>query len=189
MKVTDEEFIEEYFTRFRQAVFRNNISPNLSEMKDLLLKARTEKARVLFAGNGASAAIASHAALDFTKQAGVQSMSFNDAALLTALGNDYGYAHWVSKALEFYASPGDIIVLISSSGRSPNIMNAAGFAKQHQHPLITFSGFDLDNPLRRMGDINFWVDSHSYNLIESTHMFWLMLVCDLLIGKMDYPVS
>jgi D-sedoheptulose 7-phosphate isomerase len=96
---------------------------------------------------------------------------------------------WIKKALELYADPGDVIVLISSSGRSANIVNAAKYAKFVGNPVVTFTGFEKDNPLKILGDINFWVDSKSYNIVENTHSIWLMAECDLIIGKSEYKID
>ena len=144
---------------------------------------------MILAGNGASAAIAAHAAIDFTKQAGIQAVCFNEPSLITAFSNDCGYEHWIQQALEFYSQPEDVIVLISSSGRSPNIVNAARYAKRVGNPLVTFTGFSRENPVKLLGDINFWVDSQAYNIVENTHSIWLMMVCDLFIGKIQYSVG
>ena len=110
-------------------------------------------------GNGGSASIASHLAVDFTKAAGVRSITFNESSLLTCFGNDYGYQNWVKKALEFYADKQDLIILISSSGNSKNIINGAKKAKEMNCKLVTFSGFSEDNGLNNLGDLNFWVNS------------------------------
>ena len=144
---------------------------------------------MMLAGNGASASIANHFALDFTKQARVRSISFSDSSFITAYGNDYGYENWVMKAVEHHGREGDAVILISSSGRSPNIFKAAGGAKNMGFPVVTFTGFEKDNPLKCRGDINFWVNSRSYNIIESVHAFWLAATCDLIIGKSEYSVT
>ena len=143
----------------------------------------------MLAGNGASASMASHFALDFTNQGRIRSMAFNDAPLVTAYGNDYGYENWVAKAVEHHADPGDLVVLISSSGRSPNMIGAARVARDRDCRIVTLTGFDPDNPLRAMGDVNLWVDSRAYNVVESVHALWLGLVCDLVIGKREYGVK
>jgi len=154
-----------------------------------LLKAvHGRRNKVIFAGNGASATIASHCALDFTKQAGIRSVCFNEAAILTAYGNDYGYEWWVARAMEHYADDGDLAFLISSSGKSANVLRAAEYANDHGLSLITLSGFAPDNPLRALGQINLWCNSRSYNTVETAHMLWLVALCDLIIGKREYGV-
>ena len=100
--------------------------------------------------------------------------------------NDYGYELWVQKAIEFYSKSGDVVVLISSSGNSMNIVNAAMYSKENKLPTITFSGFDGENKLKQIGDINLWVNSKAYNIVENTHQIWLLMVCDLLVGKAEY---
>ena len=115
--------------------------------------------------NAASASIANHASLDFTKQAKIKSVNFNESALITAFSNDFGYENWVKKAVEFYGQAGDTLILISSSGKSLNIVNAAQYACKNNINVITFTGFDSNNPLSLCGDINFWLDSKAYNII------------------------
>lgn len=137
--------------------------------------------KVVLAGNGGSAAIASHVAVDLTKAAGVRAVNFNEADLLTCLANDYGYENWVAKALEFYADPGDLVILISSSGMSQNVVKGAVQAGAMGLALITLSGFSQDNPLRCLGDLNLWTASDSYNIVEITHQSWLLAVVDNLI--------
>lgn len=182
-------FISNYFEHFKRVAFDNSIEPMLLELSNLLKSANAKGNKIIFAGNGASATIASHCALDFTKQAGIRAMSFNDAAIITAYGNDYGYEQWVAKAIEHYADPGDLTCLISSSGTSMNLINGAKHAKQAGLKLITFSGFDQNNPLKQLGDINLWADSKSYNAVETAHMLWLVALCDLIIGKREYSVT
>jgi len=139
--------------------------------------------KVILVGNGGSAAMASHVAVDLTKTAGIRAVTFNEADLLTCFANDYGYPLWVEKALEFYADPGDAAVLISSSGRSPNIINGATAARARGLHVVTFSGFDADNPLRSLGELNFWVNSRSYNVVEMAHHVWLVAAVDRLAAE------
>ena len=181
-------FLNEYFERYRKALFDNNKYDTIIKVRDVLIKANEKENKIIFAGNGASAAIASHAALDFTKQGKIRSISFNEASLITCFANDYGYEYWLQKALEFYAEPGDIVVLISSSGRSPNIVNAAEYSKNAGLTVVTFTGVDNNNPLKSLGDIHFWVNSKAYNVIENIHQIWLMTICDLIVGKAEYSV-
>lgn len=184
-----KNWIEEYFQLYKTALFNSNVTNELIALKGVCENVKKYKHKILLAGNGASASIASHAATDFTKQAGVKSQCFSDSNLITAFANDYGYEHWVAKAIEFYASDGDAIILISSSGKSKNILNAAAYAKEKGLTVITFTGFANDNPLRSLGDINFWLNSNAYNIIECTHMIWITTVVDMMIGKAEYGVS
>ena len=185
----EKHFIREYFQHYYDALSKNNVSDEIIEMRDILLTASKSGNKVIFAGNGASAAIASHAALDFTKQGKIRSICFNDASFITAFANDFGYDKWIEKAIECHCKKDDVAVLISSSGRSPNIVNAARYSKEIGMKVITFSGFLNNNPLKKYGDVNFWLESKAYNIIENIHQIWLMAVCDLIIGKAEYSVS
>ena len=139
--------------------------------------------KVILVGNGGSASIASHVSIDFTKAANIRSINFNEASLLTCFANDYGYENWASNALNFYADSNDIAILISSSGQSKNIINAADKANKIGLPVITLSGFMENNQLRKMGDVNLWVNSSEYNIVESVHQIWLLSIVDYLISN------
>jgi len=160
---------------------------NLISLKDLILNTSKNGNKIIFAGNGGSAAMASHCAVDLTKNAGIRAINFNEADLITCFANDYGYENWVNKALDFYADAGDLVVLISSSGSSINIVNAATRAKELDLKVVTFTGFDSANNLIKKGDLNFWVDSKAYNIVEMTHHIWILAVVDLIIGSAEYP--
>ena len=176
-------FFHDYFSNLTTCVHSIEQNPlTLSSSTRLLHDTQARGGKVILVGNGGSAAMASHVSVDLTKVAGLRAVNFNEADLITCLANDYGYEHWVDKALEFYADPNDLIVLISSSGKSSNIINGAIKAKQMKLALITFSGFDADNPLRKLGDINFWADSQAYNIIEMTHHVWLLSLVDKLVA-------
>ena len=182
----DIEFIKEYFSRYQKSLIENDVSDSMIAMKKLLLKTRDKGNKVLIVGNGGSAAMASHVSVDLTKQARVRTMNFNEADLITCFANDYGYKNWVAKAIEFYGDEGDVVILISSSGKSPNMINASIQAKSMNITVITLTGFKQDNPLKKLGELNFWLDSRAYNIIENTHQIWLLMVCDLIIGKIEY---
>ena len=182
----DKDFISEYLERYKKALLETNVIDTMIAMKDLLLKTQQNGKKVVVVGNGGSAALASHVSVDLTKQAGIRTVNFNEADLITCFANDYGYENWVAKAIEFYGDEGDVAILISSSGKSPNIINAAVQAKSMKIPIITLTGFKQDNPLRQFSELDFWVDSRAYNVIENTHQIWLLIVCDLILGKVEY---
>ena len=93
----------------------------------------------------------------------------------------------VEKAVDFYADQNDVLILISSSGKSKNMINACKSAKNKKiSKIITFTGHNKDNPLSKLGDINFWINSKAYNFVENTHQVWLLTICDLIIGKREY---
>ena len=122
------------------------------------------------------------------KAVGVRSTNYNEADLITCLSNDFGYENWVSKAIEYYADSGDTIILISSSGTSQNIINGAKQAKKMSLPIITFSGFDKNNELRKLSNLSFWVDSNEYNIVEMAHHVWLVSIVDY-IGELKLGKS
>ena len=181
--------VTNYLAEYPRLLADPEIPGLITRLKDRIAEARDAGRKIMLAGNGASASIASHLATDFSKQGKVRAMAFNDANLITALGNDCGYENWIAKALDFYADKGDVVILISSSGKSPNVVKAAQHAKELGLYVAAFTGFANDNPLGTVSDINFWVDSRSYNIIECTHMIWLTAVVDLLIGASEYSVS
>ncbi len=181
-------WLDAYFQRFRPA-FDPAVHENLVRFHDLAVQVRESRRKLIFAGNGASASISSHGAVDFTKQAKVRAVDFNEPNLITAFSNDYGYEHWVARAMACYADDGDVAVLISVSGTSPNIVNAAKYAKERGMKIVTFSGKQADNPLRALGDINFWIGSAAYNVVEAVHMLWMTTVIDMLVGRAEYAVN
>ena len=182
----DLKFIENYLNRYKSSLFKTDVSKQIIKMKEMLVEIKKNGSKVIIAGNGGSAAIASHVTVDFTKQGGIRTVNFNEPDLITCFANDYGYERWIAKAVEFYGDEGDLVILISSSGNSENIVNAAKTAKSMGMIVITFTGFKSDNPLNQNGHLNFWLDSKAYNIIENTHQIWLLLVCDLIIGKAEY---
>ena len=174
----------DYFSQYFETIGKklNSIdSPQLEQAASMVWAAHKAGKKVIVVGNGGSAAMASHVAVDFTKAAGIRAINFNEADLITCFANDYGYEHWVEKALEAYADKGDLAILISSSGKSQNILNAAEKAKKMGVSVITVSGFLSDNPLRKLGDLNLWTDSTEYNIVEMTHHVWLVAIIDYLI--------
>ena len=124
----DHVFISSYLDLYQKSLFQTNVTSQLISFKKKLIEIKDSTNKIMFAGNGASASISSHCAVDFTKQGGVRAINFNEAGLITCFANDYGYEDWVARAIGFYGNEGDIVVLISSSGKSPNVVSAAKFA-------------------------------------------------------------
>ena len=144
---------------------------------------------LFFAGNGASAAMASHMALDFAKNGRIRAMAFNDTASLTALGNDLGYDHVFDQPVRWYGRSGDMLAVISSSGASPNILNAIEVAQDLGLQIITFSGLNFDNPCRSQGDLNFYIDAKSYGLVECSHQVLLHTWLDQFLGQAEWAMA
>lgn len=142
----------------------------LRQALELVLKTKPTGGKVIFIGNGGSAAIASHQAVDFWKNGGIRAIAFNDSSLLTCIGNDYGYEHVFAKPIEMFAETPDVLMAISSSGKSQNILRGVEMAKSKGCSVITLSGFRPDNALRQKGHINFYVPSQSYGFVEISHL-------------------
>lgn len=179
-------FLEPYFEDYRKQLVNDETFARIEDFATLALRVRAQGAKMMFAGNGASASIAEHGAVDFTKQGKVRGTTFHDPNLMTCFANDFGYDHWMAKAVEHYADENDAVVLISVSGESPSVVNAARKAKEMGLSVVTFTGRAPDNALKMLGDINFWVPSHAYNLVENLHSIWLTATVDLVIGKAEY---
>jgi len=135
----------------------------------LILSQANSGHKLMFIGNGASASISSHMSTDFWKTCGVRAVAFNDSSLLTCLGNDFGYEYIFEKSIEMFADQGDILIAISSSGKSENILKGVNSAKSKGCSVITLSGFKNDNPLSSTGDYNFYVPAQEYGPVEVIH--------------------
>jgi D-sedoheptulose 7-phosphate isomerase len=138
--------------------------------------------KIMFIGNGGSAGIASHLAIDFSKNGKLRALAFNDPSALTCLGNDLGYDRVFATQLQFHARTGDLLIAISSSGRSPNILAAVATARERDCGVVTFSGFTPDNDLRRAGDVNFYLRSDLYGFVEVGHLSLCHAILDLDLG-------
>ena len=187
--MSDRDFVKTYLEDFSVLVKPNDqIIEKIISVKNTLIQAKKNNAKIMIFGNGGSAAIASHVSIDLTKNANIRSVNFNEADLITCFANDYGYEKWIEKAIDFYADNKDILILISSSGKSPNMINACKTARSKKmSKIITFTGHNKNNPLSKLGDINFWINSKAYNFVENTHQVWLLTIVDLIIGKREYP--
>ena len=147
-----------------------------------LVRTQTGRGRkVIFICNGGSAAISSHQSVDYWKNGGMRAIAFNDTSLLTCVGNDYGWPQVFEKPVEMFADAGDVLIAISSSGRSENIHRGARAARAKGCRVITMSGFTADNPLRGLGDLNFYVPSRAYGEVEISHLAICHAILDWII--------
>ena len=178
------EFFRDCFSEITERLNDADTS-DLVAAADLIRGVGTSNNKVIVVGNGGSAAIASHLAVDLTKVAGIRTVNFNEPSLLTCFANDYGYEHWVEKALGFHADQGDLLILVSSSGESANILNGAKRAVAMGLSILTLSGFANDNRLRSLGGINLWVNSRTYNIVENVHQIWMLSIVDYLAADKD----
>ena len=134
--------------------------------------------RIFFIGNGGSSSICSHMMEDYMKIGGKQTLSFTDAALITCFANDYGWENAMSKWIEFNFMPEDLLVAISSSGESKNIINAVNVAKEKGGKVITLTGFRRENCLGNLGDENIITPIRNYGIVESIHSILLHIILD-----------
>jgi len=141
---------------------------------------RHNTTRIFFIGNGGSNSICSHMMEDFAKIAGYPTFSFSDAALITCFANDYGYERAMAEWLKIHFKEGDLLVAISSSGESPNILNAVNVVRERNGQVITLSGFKEGNKLRKLGAINFYLGISNYGIVECFHQVILHIILDSL---------
>ena len=187
------DFLTDYFSGYNRVLndflTLDDNKFNLEKAVALLKKIKNSTTCLYLIGNGGSAAIAEHMAVDFIKCNKIRALTFSATPLLTCFANDYGYEFAFQKAVEKYGNPGDVLIAISSSGTSKNILNACDAAKQKSMSIITFSGFNENNPLQNKGDYNFWVNSKSYGYLEMIHNVLIHYLNDAAYGKIEYSIK
>lgn len=190
--MTDSQhpFLDDYFSRLARATtLTDEVAAGLFRLRDEIAATGAKKGTVRIVANGGSLAIASHIAADMSKNVGVPCTTYADAAFVSCLTNDYGHEDAYAHAVRLTAGPNDLVVLISSSGRSTNIVRAAEQARAMGLTTVALTGMDRDNPVASACDDGIWVESRAYNIIETTHQFWLMAVIDMLIGEAEYTAT
>ncbi len=150
---------------------------------ELINSAKENDSSLIFIGNGGSAATSSHQALDFALKCKIDTRAFNDPCFLTCMGNDFGYENVFQKQILPIAKVGDILVAISGSGESQNILKGVEAAQKHDCYIITMSGFGKNNSLRKKGNINFYVPSASYRIVEAAHSLYWDFILEMLISR------
>lgn len=153
------------------------LNDGLIKSAEMIVKTNEKGGKVMFIGNGGSAAVSSHKALDFWFTGKIKGMVFFDYSSLTAISNDFGYQNVYSKQIERFAEKNDLLIAISSSGESKNIIYAVKKSRDLDCKIITFSGFKKTNSLRKLGDLNFFTPSSHYNQVESIDL----LLCDCIL--------
>ena len=148
-------FLDDYVGRLHRVMRVDDaVVAQITATREIWLRTCARGGRVVFIGNGGSAGIASHLAIDLSKNASLPAVCFSDASMMSCLANDFGFEEWLAHALRLNARAGDCLVAISSSGRSKNILNAVAKARAMNLDVITLSGMSPDNPLRELGDVN-----------------------------------
>jgi D-sedoheptulose 7-phosphate isomerase len=153
-----------------------------AEVSRLCRSAHNAGGTVMFIGNGGSMGIATHMAVDFSKAGQMRALSFGDGAALTCLGNDTGFENVFAHQIEWHGGAGDVLIAISSSGKSQDILNGVRVARQLGAKVVTFSGFRDDNPLRQQGDVNFYIRASEYGFVEVAHQAILHAILDIGAG-------
>ncbi len=184
-------FVEEYYKKLKKLIDSIEVTgkngnkicfdDGIDKAMELIMERASAGKKLIFIGNGASSTISSHQAVDFWKNGRMRAIAFNDAALLTCISNDIGYENVFEKPIEMFADDGDILIAISSSGKSKNILMGVQAAKNKNCEIITLSDFDCENLLRKSGGINFYVPSCDYGHIEILHHSICHCILDCII--------
>ena len=154
--MSDKKFIETYLNDFSSLILPNDeLLKKIVDVKEILVKTSMNNGKITIFGNGGSAAIASHVSVDLTKNAKIRSLNFNEADLITCFSNDFGYENWIKMAINYFGDKGDVLIVISSSGKSRNIIKACTAAKKKRFSkIITLTGHSANNSVKKLGDIN-----------------------------------
>ena len=157
----------------------------IEKFKKLIISTSKQNKKILIFGNGGSAATASHFAVDMTKNAGIRCLTLNEYDLITCFANDFGYEKWVEKSIEYYADKGDLVIFLSCSGNSMNIVNACKYSIKKGLKVVTLTGIQKNNKVNKLkSNLNFWVNSKNYNIIEISHFIILLsLIDDIILSK------
>jgi D-sedoheptulose 7-phosphate isomerase len=156
----------------------------LDQLQRIILDVSKKGGKVIIVGNGGSAATASHVAVDLSLNSKIKAINFNESDLITCFANDFGYENWVKKSLEIYSDSSDLLILISCSGNSKNLVNANIFAKKKGLKIVTLTGCKKGNKLNSIkNDLNIWINSKEYNTIEIIHHCILLNIVDGLKNK------
>jgi len=163
----------------------------LGQAMTVLIDALRGKKRVYVCGNGGSAAIADHLCCDWTKGTRVpgqpalktHSLVANNA-LMTALANDYGYEETFAAQVEMYGEAGDVLVAISSSGNSPNIVKACEAARARGMKVLGLSGFS-GGKLAAISDVSLHTPFDNYGLVEDCHQVLMHVLSQFLVRQIE----
>ena len=181
-------YFKDFQTKLEECLADAGHRKALQESIRLLQGTKAQNRKIILIGNGGSSAIAEHMAVDLTKNAGLRATAISGSPMLTTFANDFGYEKVYQKAIEAFGDEGDVLIAISSSGTSKNILNACAAGRAKNMSMITLSGFDADNPLRKLGDINLWVNSRAFGYVEMIHNSLLHYINDAIIGKAEYMI-
>lgn len=184
------KYIEDFCNAVRKIEITEGVVDNgftyeegFEKLFRMISVAKEKHLGIFICGNGGSAGIAVHMTADLLKNGGLKTQSLYNPAVLTCLGNDLDYNHTFCKQLELMASDEDMLIAISSSGKSQNIINAINTMKELGGSVITFTGFKPDNPIRKMGNYNVYVPFAHYGIVESIHNMVLQQLVDEIVER------
>lgn len=146
-------------------------------------KTQNQGGMQFFCGNGASATMAEHMSHDWFQNAKINTYTCSETAHITAISNDVSYDDVFAYRIERVMSEKDILVTISSSGNSRNVIRAIEEARKKGSFIITVSGKSKENKSCQMGDLNFYVPLDTYGLVESSHAVLLHSALDAFLEK------
>ena len=173
-----ELYKEKFNTFFDSALIKGQIKEAVKMVK--------ASSRIFFLGNGGSNSICSHMMEDFGKMARIPSFAFSDPPLVTCYANDYGWEKAMEEYLKlYYTDKNDLLVGISSSGESKNIINAVNLANQRNGNTITLSGFKAGNSLSKLGKLNFHTEVSNFGMAECFHQVILHSILDDIMPHRD----
>ena len=181
------EYIDNFYKDFERLEVNGstNCQGYFDDIQECFSTCQLNGKKLMFIGNGASASMSSHYTLDFWKYGKIRAINFNDHASLTAIGNDIDYESVFSFPVEKFGDEGDILISISSSGNSPNVLKAVKKAKEMGITNLTLSGMKPDNKLRTLGDFNIYYPGETYGYVESGHHLLIHQILDRFIREQD----
>lgn len=156
-------------------------SDGVRQVTELIKQCKVERGCLYICGNGGSAGIAQHMTADFMKNGGLRTHDMYGQSTITCISNDLTYEYVFCKQLEMLADAKDILIAISSSGESENIVKAVDTMRLLGGKVITFTGFKPQNRIGMMGDFNIYVPIEHYGMVESIHNLVLQQLVDIIV--------
>ena len=175
-------FLKKNLNQYKNLI--DNIDLNLIRVfAGDLKKIKQSKKKLLVFGNGAGAAISSHFSSDLAKTLKIKALSFDNSAQITCFSNDYKFENWILETIKVYANQGDLVILLSASGKSQNIIKAANYCRRNKLNLYSLSGFNSKNSLNKISKKKFHINSKNYNQVEILQSLILLMTIDFLNNK------
>ena len=188
------EFVQDYYQQYIRVLNAFDKS-SLQPVLDTFLDVRDKGGTLWVAGNGGSAAIGDHTVCDVTKgihtegQPTIKSISLtSNTAMLTALGNDLDYEQVFSQQLKYYLGKNDALLLVSSSGNSPNVVKACEYANSRGVPTIAFVGFK-GGKLRDIAKHCVWIPIENYGMAEDAHQSLMHVTTQYIMAYANQRVA